>query len=262
MKENSMFSLKNKTVLITGGNGYLGTAMSEALSKFGATLIVASRNNKKNMELKNRLSRYGNKVDCIQLDISKSTAVKKAISNILQKHGKIDVLINNAYYCEGAEFLSMKEKEWNAGIDGSINGIFHITQPVLKEMIKNKYGKIINIASMYGIVAPDVSIYEDNNYYNPINYGVGKAGIIQMSKYIASVYGKYGITCNSISPGPFPNKKVQENKLFINNLEKKVPIGRIGMPNDLKGIIVLLASDASDYINGANIRVDGGWTIW
>jgi gluconate 5-dehydrogenase len=158
--------------------------------------------------------------------------------------------------------LNMTEIYWIKGIDGTINGCYRLTKSVLAHMIRNGGGKIVNVASMYGIVAPDVSIYESNEYYNPANYGVGKAGIIHFTKYVAAVYGKYGINSNSISPGPFPNNKAQLNKDFIDKLIAKVPLNRIGNPNDLKGIILLLASDASGFINGENITVDGGWTSW
>lgn len=263
MGKKSIFDLHGKVVLITGGSGYLGTAMSEILSELGAHLVIASRNHQKNLELKQKLQdKYGNQVENIDLDISNSLMINQVVRNILKKHERIDVLINNSYYGAGDKLLNMSEEEWVKGIDGSINGVFRLTKPVLDSMIKNKYGKIINIASMYGIVAPNVSIYEGNDFYNPANYGVGKAGIIQFTKYIAAVYGKYGITCNAISPGPFPNSKVQKNKEFIKDLEKKVPLCRIGKPEDLKGVIALLSSDASAYINGANISVDGGWTIW
>lgn len=263
MCEKSIFSLTGKVVLITGGSGYLGTAMSEILSELGATLVIGSRNQQKNMELKNRLEdEYSNKVEAINFDISNLDKVSQVIENILKKFGKIDVLINNSYYGAGAELLNMSEEDWLIGIDGSINGVFRLTKAVLNSMIENKYGKIINIASMYGIVAPDVSVYDGNSFYNPANYGVGKAGIIQFTKYIAAVYGKHGITCNAISPGPFPNPKVQKDKKFIIQLEKRVPLGRIGKPENLKGVIALLSSDASAYINGVNISVDGGWTIW
>lgn len=258
-----IFSLKGKIVLITGGSGYLGTAMSEVLSELGATLILASRNYKKNANLKHRLEEYYcNDVDVFDLDISNWESVVTVAQNVIEKHGRVDVLINNSYYGAGSEFLGMTEEEWIKGIDGSINSVYRMTKIVLENMVKNKYGRIINIASMYGVVAPDVAIYDNNVFYNPANYGVGKAGIIQFTKYIAAAYGKYGITCNAISPGPFPNPKVQEDTEFIHNLEKKVPLGRIGTPNDLKGVVALLASDASAYINGINICVDGGWTIW
>ncbi|EPY2277521.1 SDR family oxidoreductase [Clostridium sporogenes] len=263
MEEKSIFDLHGKVVLITGGSGYLGTAMSEILSQLGAILILASRNIEKNLKIKQKLEdKYGNKVETVNLDISNSFMINEVVEYILKRYGKIDVLINNSYYGAGAELVGMSEEEWGKGIDGSINGVFRLTKTVLESMIKKKYGKIINIASMYGIVAPDVSIYEGNDFYNPANYGVGKAAIIQFTKYIAAVYGKFGITCNAISPGPFPDLKVQEDKKFISNLEKKVPLARIGQPEDLKGVIALLSSNASAYINGVNISVDGGWTVW
>jgi gluconate 5-dehydrogenase len=260
---NNIFNMQNKVVLITGGNGHLGKAMCEVLCEYEAMLIIASRNNQKNLELKKELqAKYECRVKTVELDLSNNDMVEKIIKNLIVEFGKIDVLINNSYYGAGGELLSMKEDEWTKGIDGSINGCFRMTQSVLRHMKEKKYGKIINIASMYGVVAPDTSIYENNDFYNPANYGVGKAGIIQFSKYIAAVYGKFGITCNTVSPGPFPSPAVQNNQEFTDKLIKRVPLGRIGIPDDLKGIIILLASDASNYINGANISIDGGWTIW
>lgn len=259
----NMFSLKDKIVMITGGAGHLGEAMTDILCEYGAIVIIASRNEQKNLELKTKLeSKYESEILVVKLDISDKNLIEEEVKQIVKRYGKIDVLINNSYYGAGEEFLKMTDDEWNIGIDGSINSCYRVSQVVLKYMKKLQKGKIINIASMYGMVAPDVSIYEGNEFYNPANYGVGKAGIIQLTKYIAAVYGKYGITCNSISPGPFPNLKVQENKEFIENLSRKVPLGRVGRPDDLKGVILMLASNTSDYINGANIVVDGGWTIW
>lgn len=260
---NNIFSMIDKVVLITGGNGHLGKAMSEILCEYGATLVLASRNHQKNLQLKNELiEKYNCKVKTIELDISSRENIDESISNLIDEFGKIDVLINNSYYGAGSELLEMKDDDWYKGIDGSVNSCYRMSQTVLKYMKEKKSGKIINIASMYGLVAPDVSIYEDNNFYNPANYGVGKAGIIQFTKYIAAVYGKFGITCNAISPGPFPNTNVQKDNNFVENLSKRVPLNRIGVPDDLKGVTLLLASDASNYINGANISVDGGWTIW
>jgi len=260
---NDMFNLSGKVILVTGGSGYLGKTMCEGLAEFGATLIISSRNIEKNEEISNELSeRYGNPNYPLKLDIADSGDIKKNIDIIVQKLGKIDVLVNNAYYGAGKELLSMDDNEWKKGIDGSINSVYRCTKAILPYMLENNYGKIINIASMYGMVSPDVSVYEDNDYYNPANYGAGKAAVIQLTRYVAGVYGKYGITSNSVSPGPFPNTEVQKNKKFIELLENKVPIKRIGHPDDLKGVIVLLASNASNYINGENIVVDGGWTIW
>lgn len=258
-----LFDLKNKNIIITGGNGWLGRAMSEALAEYGANMIFLSRNENKNKELSEILTNtYGNNNHYYKMDLSNEKEIENVYKKINNKHGKIDVLINNSYYGAGKELHDMEDKDWEKGIDGSINSVFRLTKLVLKNMMKNKKGKIINIASMYGVVAPDVRIYDNNDFYNPANYGAGKAAIIQLTKYIAAVYGKYNITCNSISPGPFPNPKVQKNSKFIKSLEEKVPLNRIGNPEDLKGLILLLASDASNYINGENICVDGGWTKW
>ncbi|AKB18834.1 SDR family oxidoreductase [Methanosarcina sp. WWM596] len=258
-----MFDLSGKVILVTGGSGYLGKIMCEALAEFGATLVISSRSFGKTEEVaKDLFEKFGNQNHPLELDTSDFGNIKKNIDYIVQRFGKIDVLINNAYYGAGKELLSMDDNEWNKGIDGSINSVYRCTKAVLPYMLENNYGKIINIASMYGMVSPDVSIYEGNNYYNPANYGAGKAAVIQFTRYIAGVYGKFGITSNSVSPGPFPNLDVQKNKKFIEMLENKVPLKRIGSPDDLKGVIVLLSSNASNYINGENIVVDGGWTIW
>lgn len=258
-----MLSLQGKVVVITGGGGHLGRAMSEALAEFGATLIVGSRNLAQNRRFcKQLMAAYPCRAEGIELDIADGEAVNRAMSDVIARYGKIDVLINNSYYGAGAALHDMAEQDWLAGIDGSINGAYRCTRAVIGHMMDNKSGKIIHIASMYGLVAPDVSLYEGNNFYNPGNYGSGKAAIIQFTKYVAAVYGRYGITCNCISPGPFPNRQVQEDKPFVQSLAGKVPLGRIGRPSDLKGVIVLLASAASDYVNGANIVVDGGWTAW
>jgi gluconate 5-dehydrogenase len=129
-------------------------------------------------------------------------------------------------------------------------------------MRKNHYGVIINISSMYGIVSPDSRIYGDSGYNNPPDYGAGKAAIIQFTRYSACHLACDGIRVNTISPGPFPGAEVQQNKTFMSNLENRVPLGRIGRPDDLKGAVVFLASNASSYVTGQNIVVDGGWTVW
>jgi gluconate 5-dehydrogenase len=263
----NLFSLKGKVILITGGSGYLGKAMSHALAEYGATLVLASRNVEKNKELCIELTNlYNNTNVSLELNLESREEVISKIKNFVAEYGKIDILINNSYYGASGKFHEMTYENWNKGIQGSIDTIFLCTKAVISEMRSNKKGKIINISSMYGINAPNVQELYDGDlcekYYNPINYGVGKAGVIQFTKYIAAVYGKEGIICNSISPGPFPNEEVQKNKIFLERLINKVPLKRIGQPEDLKGAIVFLCSDSSNYINGHNLVIDGGWTIW
>lgn len=269
MYNNKLFDLQGKTIVITGGAGYLGSAMSDALASYGADLFILGRDTQKNRDKAKELK---NKYDlpfceCYPFDMTDGAMIRETFESIKKNTGKIDVLINNAYFMGSSQKLEdYTIEDWNKGIDGTINSVFRVTQAVLPYMIEQKSGNIINIASMYGMVSPDMSIYggggAESGENNPANYGVGKAAIIQFTKYVACVYGETGIRSNAISPGPFPNKETQKMEWFIHNLEKKVPLKRIGDPKDLKGIIVFLASDASRYVNGQNIAVDGGWTVW
>lgn len=259
----NLMSLKGKNALVTGGFGHLGFGMVEALAELGANVIVCSRDVDKHEEVIQKLNlEFGTDSMAMELDMRNVESIEELRKKVLEKYKQIDVLINNAYFGSGKDLLSMTDSDWIHGIDGSINSVFKMVRTFLSDMIKSGKGSIINIASMYGVVSPDVSIYEGNMFYNPPNYGAGKAAIIQLTKYIACVYGKNGIRCNSVSPGPFPNEFVQQDKTFIKKLVNKVPLGRIGQPYELKGIIALLASEASSFINGTNIIVDGGWTAW
>lgn len=265
MNDKSLFDLHGKTIVITGGAGYLGSAMSDALASYGADLFILGQNVQKNEEKARQLkNKYVLPIcESYPFDITNIEMIQDALKNINDKTGRIDVLINNAYFVNPAQKLEDYTSEaWNQGIDGTINSVFRVTQAALPHMLKQKSGNIINIASMYGMVSPDMSIYGDSGENNPANYGAGKAAVVQLTKYVACVYGEKGIRSNAISPGPFPNKDTQKMDWFIHNLEKKVPLKRIGEPEDLKGIIVFLASDASRYVNGQNIAVDGGWTAW
>lgn len=259
----NLFSLENKTILITGGSGHLGSAMSEGLAKHGATVIIASKSKEKNCAFAAQLTeKYQTTCFGEYIDISNLESVNTCISSTIKAFGKIDVLVNNGYYGSSGKIEEMSEEIWKKGIDGSINTVFNCVHAILPHMMKQQSGNIINIASMYGTVSPDPSIYGDSGFNNPANYGAGKAAVIQFTKYLACHYGNKGIRANTISPGPFPSKTVQKNDEFIMNLSKKIPLGRIGSPSDLEGPIVFLASDASSYMTGQNIVVDGGWTAW
>jgi len=258
-----IFSLKDKTAIVTGGAGHLGTAFSEALAEAGASVIVASKNEKKCVTLAERLRKeYDITAIGMELDVSSLDSINKCWEKVYSKTGSIDILVNNASYGTSGSIEMLSEDEWIKGIDGTINNVFRCTKAVIPYMKQQEKGVIINVSSMYGNVSPDPRIYGDSGFDNPPNYGAGKAGIVQFTKYCACHLADYGIRVNSISPGPFPSSVVQKEEWFIENLNNKNPLGRIGQPNDLKGVAILLASDASSYITGQNIFVDGGWTIW
>lgn len=263
MFNEDIFNLKGRTAIVTGGAGYLGSALSEGLAKQGANVAIVSKNLKKCTDLANLLNKkYNSNCQGYFVDIESSSSICETFRKTQEEFGSIDILVNNAYFGNNRIIQEQTDKEWEYGINGTINSVYRCTKYALKYMLPQHKGNIINIASMYGIVSPDPTIYEDPKYSNPANYGAGKAAIIQFTKYIACHYGTKGIRANAISPGPFPNKKVQQNTNFIKNLEKKTPLGRIGKPSELQGTVVYLASHASDYVTGQNICVDGGWTAW
>jgi gluconate 5-dehydrogenase len=172
------------------------------------------------------------------------------------------VLINNAFFSKGQSPEFMSDEDWQIGIDGTLSSVFKCIREIIPYLKDNSYGKIINVASMYGLVAPDFNIYSSfPEFINPPHYGAAKAGVIHLTKYYASYLGKFGITVNSISPGPFPSDFVKGELGFINELEFKTCLNRIGKPEDLEGVFVFLSSSSSDFITGQNIVIDGGWTI-
>ena len=258
-----IFSLKGKTAIVTGGAGHLGTAFSEAFAEAGANVIIASRNEKKCLELAERLrNEYGIASVGMELDVSSLDSITKCWEDVYSKTGSIDILVNNAIYGTSGSIETLSEDDWAKGIDGTINNVFRCTKAVIPYMKRQKAGAIINISSMYGCVSPDPRIYGDSGFDSPPNYGAGKSAIVQFTKYCACHLADSGIRVNCISPGPFPTPEVQKEEWFIDSLNNKNPLGRIGQPADLKGVIILLASDASNYMTGQNIFVDGGWTIW
>jgi len=250
------FKLINKVAIITGGNGHLGTQMSLALSEAGAIVIIAAQNEEKCTDI------LSDSIYFCKCDISSSESIKEEFAWVKKKFGSIDILINNAVFTRGQSPEEMEEDDWKYGIDGCLNSAFRTIKAVIPYFKEQQSGNIVNISSMYGIISPDFKIYEGNTFLNPPHYGAAKAGIIQLTKYYAAYLAKYNVRVNAVSPGTFPTSKVQENKVFVERLSGKNPMGRIGQPNELKGVLVFLSSEASSYITGQNIAVDGGWTIW
>jgi len=254
-----LFSLKDKTALVTGGAGYLGTAMCEALAEQGANIIIASRDYDKCKNLSNVLSFQYPKQDFtpMELNVLDKISIEKCVSQIK----KLDILINNAWSGNKNSFESISNEDWEYDIDMSLNSVFRLIKAMQPLLIESN-GVILNTASMYGHVAPDYRLYNEEKYTNPPSYGAAKAAVIQFSKYLASFLAPYQIRVNCISPGPFPFPETQQDKEFMQRLSSKNPMNRIGQPYELKGVIALLCSDASSYMTGQNICVDGGWATW
>lgn len=255
------FNLDYKIVLVTGGYGFLGKAITESLLFHGAQVYVLGRDQDKFLnsfkEIKDKSNLFFE-----YCDVSSTDEIKITFKKINDKTGKIDVLINNAFYSKGQSPEIMTDEEWETGIDGTLNNVFRCIREIIPYFKETMGGKIINVSSMYGVVAPQFEVYDQfPQFLNPPHYGAAKAGIIQLTKYYASYLGNLGINVNTVTPGPFPSLSVQKSEGFVNELKKKTCLNKIGMPEDLAGVFVFLASEASNFITGQNIIIDGGWTI-
>jgi NAD(P)-dependent dehydrogenase (short-subunit alcohol dehydrogenase family) len=257
---SNLFDLKDKVVLITGGYGYLGRSICRSLADFNAIVYVLGRDDEK---FENSFKGSNDKIIFNRCDISDSASIRNSFAEIASVTGRIDVLINNAFYLKGQDPEGISDEDWMFSMEGSLNSVYKCIREVIPYLKKNKSGKIINVSSMYGVVAPNFDVYEDHSrFLNPPHYGAAKAGVLQLTKYFAAYLGKYNINVNAVSPGPFPSDDTQKEVGFIKKLEKKNPLNRIGRPEDLAGAFLLLSSEASNYITGHNLVVDGGWTIW
>jgi len=260
---SDLFSLKGKTALVVGGAGLLGSEISFALAECGADIIVASRDiekcNTRVAELKAKFPETN--PSALTIDIGNPQSIKDAVAKASE--GAIDILVNCGWSGRKNTFESISDEDWNNDIEICLNGVFRTIKAALPALIRSK-GVVLSVASMYGHVAPDYRLYGDGTRFaNPPSYGAAKAGVIQLTKYCASFLSPHGIRINAISPGPFPFEKTQNDSPdFIERLAAKNPLGRIGKPHELKAVAALLCSDASSYMTGQNICVDGGWAVW
>jgi len=249
-----------KVIMVTGGYGHLGSAICAALVESGAIVYVAARNQRKFLEVfEEELKSSEQNLFFLHCDINSSESITNAISELVKLEGRLDGLINNAFGSRGQSPYKMSREDFNYTLDGSLGSVFDVIKQAIPFL--GEGGTIVNVSSMYGIIAPDFDAYKNSpEYLNPPHYGAAKAGVIQLTKYYASLLGVQGIRVNAVSPGPFPSNKVQIDELFMTNLRKRTLLGRIGQPEEVSGIFTFLMSDAAKFITGQNFIIDGGWT--
>ena len=261
-----IFSMKDKTVVFTGGGGNLGRVMVRSLLDYGATVIVPEIVD--SFDESFDAEKKAGKLHVLISNLKTTEGTKEAFAKAYELGGnKIDVLVNCVAWGGGAggkscEFRIDKipDETWLEGVDGTLNVIFRCTREVIPYFDKQGKGNIVNVGSMYGLIAPDFDIYGDNIPWNPPTYGAGKAGVLQFTRYCDSALARRGIRVNSLTPGPFPNVTPNSDMEFIGRLSGKTMLKRVGKAEELCGGLLLLCSDASSFMTGTNIVVDGGMT--
>jgi len=249
--------MKDKIIIVTGGAGQLGSALCSRLDELGNHVVMTDLDPvvcKKKIE---ELGLY--KTVPLQLDVTDVTSINIAFKKVVNKFGKIDVLINNAGIGVFTPTATRTFEEFDRVMKVNVYGTFFCSQKALEYMEKQKSGCIVNIGSIYGIVSSDPRIYGNSGRNNSEVYSSSKAGVIQMTKYLAANVKCKDIRINCVSPGGIFNNQA---KFFVKNYEHRTPMGRMAKPNDIVKAIIFLCSDEASYINGHNLVVDGGFTIW
>ena len=260
-----LFRIDGKIAIVTGGAGYIGKPISKALAEAGAQVIIASRDKKKCETYASDLKEKGLKAEGMSLDLADENSIENFVKKIYKKYGTIDILVNNAVSREGMkdlEQLSKADIETGQAINST--GLMLLTKSVIKIMRKQKAGNIINVSSIQGTVGPNFPVYGKTGMSSPVNYTYDKWGMVGFTKWLANYYGKFNIRANCISPGGYGPGIVENTGRdeFIENYKRLTPLGRFAEDDDIKGPVIFLASEASSYITGHNLMVDGGWTNW
>lgn len=268
----NIFDLTGKTAFITGGAGLLGKKHAEAIISMGGIAIIADSNIDAANEASNKL---GTSAIPLYIDVNKKSTIEEGVKELENKDIKINILINNAAnnptlnktnkQSTETRFETMSEEYWINGISTILNGAFLCSQVIGNSMISNGGGVMLNIASDLGVIAPDQRIYkkdnidDDKQIVKPITYCVAKSGIIGMTKYLATYFADKNIRVNSLSPGGVYDNQPSD---FIPKLTNLIPMGRMANVDEYMGAIIFLCSDASSYMTGTNLIIDGGRTCW
>jgi NAD(P)-dependent dehydrogenase (short-subunit alcohol dehydrogenase family) len=265
----NLFSLEGKIAIVTGACGLIGKRHCEALAEAGAKVVVADVNAEMARSFAHGL---GAEHIGLGIDVTNPESLLKAQTEILTKYGKIDVLVNNAAIndmfenpqlaLEKSKFENYPLEMWKKSLDVNITGVFLCSQVFGNVMAKAESGSIINIASTYGITAPDQNLYKDKNgnqsFYKSAAYPTTKGAVISFTKFLSAYWGPKKVRVNALSPGGVLNG---QNEFFIESYSSRTVLGRMADSSDYKGAVVFLASEASAYMTGANLVVDGGWTV-
>lgn len=257
--------LPGKKVLITGAFGHIGRVLSSGFAENGCSLVLLDRDSQFDGEFYSKLESIATSIQFHAIDLESSRNRKTVIKNVISENGCIDVLINNAAFVGTSDlegwtvpFEQQSIETWNRALEVNLTAPFELIQGLLGPLRKSQGASIINVASIYGVIAPDWSIYEDTKMGNPAAYAASKAGLIQLTRWLATALAPQ-IRVNCVSPGGIFRA---QDPSFLEKYIKKTPLGRMATEEDISNYIVYLASDSSSYLTGQNQILDGGFSIW
>lgn len=276
LTRDSIFSLEGKTAVLTGASGFLGRTFAEALLANGARVVALGRSERLETEVKMWAERFGNeRIRSLRVDMYDLRALGECLEKIAAEEERVDILVNNAHELGPKTGFNVPDgsleegsyDQWMRNLTGGVYWAALSVQKVGKRMREAHRGSIINISTMYAVVAPSPQLYAGTKFMNPPGYSASKAAMLGFTRYIAAFWGPHGIRANAILPGPFSNTEdagpnaVNAEDPFVERLKARTCLGRTGKPHELAGALVFLASDASSYITGQGLLVDGGWTV-
>ena len=267
------FDIKGRNIVLTGSSGTLGSQYSNYLSSAGANMILVDLDNSKNKKLEQEIkTKYSTNVHAYEIDLSNSDQVKTVCKEIISDYKHIDGLINNAGFT--SKFAKEKKTStytsscedfpleiWNKTLDVNLTGAFLCSQIFGREMIKRKKGIIVNIASHYALVGADQRIYGQSGLNLPVSYAASKGAIVNFTRYLAAYLSGKNVRVNTLTPGGVFDKKYH-SKNFVKKYSDKTMLNRMATINEYNAAILFLISDASSYMTGSNLVIDGGWTAW
>jgi len=246
------YSLNNKIAIVTGASRGIGSAIAKSLAKNGVKVALNARNSEALKKLKNEITSANGIAEIMVGDVSCIDSFTKVVNDTIKKFGNIDILVNNAGITKDNIIMRMKESEWDDVLNINLKGCFNGIKSVAKPMIKNRYGKIINITSIIGQIGNS----------GQGNYAASKAGIVGLTKSTAKELGSRNITVNAIAPGYIATNMTQDlNDEIKNKMKSTIPLGRFGLPSDIANLVCFLVSDDASYITGQTINVDGGMVM-
>jgi len=270
---NTLFSMAEKVVVVVGGLGQIGINTVGIMLDAGAKVAVVDIIDDHDYNLSEILATYRDQgaLAFFKTDITEEKEVQGAATSIAELFGCVDVLVNHAHYKGDPRllkphspfFASVEDypfEMWKQTIDVNLNGLFLVSKAFGKLMVKQKRGVIINTSSTYGVVSARKTIYGDSGINSPVSYAATKAAILNFSRYLATHWAEHNIRVNTLTPGGVGNPNQSDE--FVQNYSDMAPLNRMALPTEYQGAVLFLASDASSYMTGANLVVDGGWTAW